>query len=181
MEKQLENLGKKKKPKQPSWPGSAQPGRAHARPRHRSAAVPFPARLLLPSLCPVGPGCRRQLPPPSRPSSLSASRAHFARHQVVAPACPLSLSLHRGTPCQLRLPRARTRARSPKSSAMTPAHVPSSFLSLALTRSPVPFRTAPPSLALCPRRSASPETRAHRAGHLAHRRPHQATLSSAPR
>jgi hypothetical protein len=101
MEKQLENPGKKKKPKQPSRPSSAQPGRA--RPRARAPAPPdrwappvsggsLPARSLSPSICPVGPGCRRQFPPPSRPSSLSASRARFARHRVVAPARPLSLS-----------------------------------------------------------------------------------------
>jgi hypothetical protein len=194
MEKQLENPGKKKKPKQPSRPSLAQPGHALARPRrptgglHLSAAVPFSARSLSSSLYPVGPGCRRQLPPPSRPSSLSASQARFAKHRVVAPARPLSLAAS-WDPCQLHLPRAHrgpARAHSrtfAESSATSLAHAPSSFLSPAhaRTRSPVPIHTASPSLALCPRRSASPETRAHRAGHLARQRPRQATLSSTPR
>jgi hypothetical protein len=196
MEKQLENPGKKKKPKQPSRPSSAQPGHALARPcrltggLHLSAAVPFPTRSLSPSLCPVRPGCRCQLPPPSRPFSLSALRARFARHRAVAPARPLSLSLRRGTPpISSAFPapvvdqRARIRAHLPESSATSPAHAPSSFFRLARarTRSPVPVRTASPSLALCPRRSASPKTRARRADHLARRRPCQATPSSAPR
>jgi hypothetical protein len=60
---------------------------------------------------------------------------------------------------------------------------PQLLLSTAHTRtlSPIPFRTTSLSLALYPRRSASPETRAHRAGHPTHRKPRQATPSSAPR
>jgi hypothetical protein len=52
MEKQIEIPGKMKKPKQPSRPSSAQPGRVPACPRrltggfHLSAAVPFPVRSL---------------------------------------------------------------------------------------------------------------------------------------
>jgi hypothetical protein len=60
---------------------------------------------------------------------------------------------------------------------------PRSFLSTARarTRSPVPFCTASPSLALCPRRSASLETRARCASRPVHQKPHQATPSSTPR
>jgi hypothetical protein len=84
-------------------------------------------------------------------------------------------------PCQFRPPRARrgpARAHSrtsPDFSATTPAHAPSSLLRApsARTRSPATFRTASPSLALCPCRQMPPETRARFLGHLAHWRPRQ--------
>jgi hypothetical protein len=106
------------------------------------------------------------------------------------PPCAHSLSLRRGTalsaPPSPRPPwtstRALTRAcRDPRPRRL-PTH-PSSFLSTARarTRSPVPFRTASPSLALCPRRSTSPVNRACRASRPARQKPRQATPSSAPR
>jgi hypothetical protein len=113
MEKQLENPEKKKKPKQPKPAHPAQRGHAPARPcrltgeRHLSAAVSSPTRSLSPSLCPVGPGCRRQFPLLTRPSSLSALRARFARRRVVAPHTR-SLSLAaRGTPISSAFPAPR--------------------------------------------------------------------------
>jgi hypothetical protein len=122
--------------------------------------------------------------------SLSASWAYFARHRTITPARPLSLLLRRGSPLS-----APPSPRPPWTSARALAHIRqdprprrppthlSSFLSTARasTHFSVPFRTASLSLALCPCRLASPETLARRAGHLACRRPHQATLSSAPR
>jgi hypothetical protein len=160
----------------------------------------------------VGATCQRRFPPPRAhslplsaqwgqdvaasclrpraPSSLSASRARFARHQTVALARPLSLSLAApwDPPVSSAFPAPR---RGP---ACSFAHVagilghvarphPNPFLSTARARthSPIPFCIALLSLALCPRRSASPETRARRAGLLARRRPRQATPSSAPR
>jgi hypothetical protein len=101
MEKQLENLEKKKKAKQPSRPSSAQPGRVPARPRrltggiHLSAStsspappslsrplpsgarlsVPVsPARTPLSSLCLAGPACQSPSHCPTRPFSLSLCR-----------------------------------------------------------------------------------------------------------
>jgi hypothetical protein len=189
MEKQLENPGKMKKPKQPKPAHPTQRGRTPALPRrltggrHLSAAVSSPALSLSPSLCLVGPGCRRRFPSPAHPSSLSALRARFARHRAVAPACPLSLSRCAvGPPVSSTFPAPR-RGPARAHSRTSPAHAPSSFLSTARahTHFPIPFHIALPSLELCPRRSASPETHARRAGLLARRRSRQATPSSAPR
>jgi hypothetical protein len=193
MEKQLENPGKQKKPKQPKPAHPAQRGHMPACPRrltggrHLSVAVSSPvhslslpsgARLSAPvafTLAPLFPlsltGLLRQTSSrcPTRSLSLSLSRC------AVGP--PLSVP---PSPRPAVDQRART---SLESLATSPAHAPSSFFSTARARthSPVPFRTASLSLALCPCRSASPETRAHRAGLLARRRPRQATPSSAPR
>jgi hypothetical protein len=161
MEKQLENLGKKKKAKHPKSAHPAQRGRTPARPRcltggrHLSATVSAPARSLSPSLYPVGPGCRRRFPSPARPSSLSALRARSTRHRAIAPCARSLPRCAVGFPCQFRLPRA-----PPWTSARALAHVagilghvarprPQTLFSTARARThfPVPFHTAPPSLA----------------------------------
>jgi hypothetical protein len=110
------------------------------------------------------------------------------RRRVVPSARPLPLAAPWDRPVSSAFPtpmdqHARTHARTPRSLATSPAHAPSFFLSTAhtCTRSPVPFRASSLSLALCPCRSTSPETRARRAGHLAHRKPCQANPSSALR
>jgi hypothetical protein len=196
MDKQIEILGKKKKPKQPSRPSSAQPGRAPARPCrltggfHLLAAVPSPARSLSPSLYLVGPGCRCQLPPPVCPSPPLPCGPASSVRRTVTPARPLSLLLRRGTalsalpsPCpSWTSTRALAHARRDPWPRRPPTN-PSSFLSTAHARtcSRVPIRIASPSLALCPRRPTSPETRAHRASRPVRRKPCQATPSSAPR
>jgi hypothetical protein len=188
--KAIRKFRKKEKGKEPS---SAQPGRAPARPRrltggiHLSAATPSPVpRTLLSRSLPSGPKLSALVSSPARPSSLSALRARFASHRAVAPARLLSPSLCCGPP--LSVPPT---PRPP----WTSAHVarilghdarpcaPAPFLSPthAHTHSLASFHAAPLSLALCPRRPTSPETRACLPGHLAHRRPCQATPSSAPR
>jgi hypothetical protein len=192
MEKQLENPGKKKKPKHPS---SAQSGRAPAPPHRWAAPVSgsfFPRALTLSLSLSLPSGARlsRRFPSPARPSSLSASRARFARRRVVAPrTLALSLSVSWAPPVSSAFPVPRRGPApahshtSPESSTMSPAHAPSSFLSTgrARTQSPVPFCTTSLSLALCPCRSTSPETHARRTGLLARWRPRQANPSSAPR
>jgi hypothetical protein len=106
------------------------------------------------------------------------------------PACSPSLSLRRGPPVS-----APPSPRPPWTSARALAHVtgilghdarpraPAPFLSPACvhTNSPASICTAPPSLALYSRRQTTPETRARLPGHLARRRPRQATPSSALR
>jgi hypothetical protein len=193
MEKQLENLGKKKKAKQPS---SAQPGRAPARPRrltsgiHLSAATPSPALSSLSRSLPSGAKLSVPVSSLALPSSLSALWAHFASRRAIAPARSLSPSLRRGPP--LSVPPS---PRPLWTSARALAHVagilshdtrpraPAPFLSPthARTHSPASFHAAPLSLALCPHRPTLPETRARLPGHLARRRPRQATPSSALR
>jgi hypothetical protein len=123
---------------------------------------------------------------PAPPSSLSASWARSAMRRAVAPRAPsLSLCVV-GLPCQLRPPHARrgpasahSRTSSGSSATSLCPH-PSSFLSLAhaRTHSPASFHAVSPSLVLCSRRQTSPETHARLPGHLAHRRPRQATPSS---
>jgi hypothetical protein len=156
---------------------------------HLSAATPSPARPISPSLCPVGPGCRRRFP---RSRALLLSLLCRPAMPVVKPlpqrARPLSLYAV-GLRCKLRLPRARrglARAHSrtsPGTSATSSAHASQLFLSTARTRThfPASFHAAPLSLALCPRRPTSLETHARHPDHPAHRRPRQATPSSAPR
>jgi hypothetical protein len=106
MEKQLENPEKKKKAKQPSSAqlGPARPrARVPARPRrltggrHLLAAVSAPTRPP-PSLCPVGPTCRRQLFSPPRAPLPSLSRRPVLLGAEPLPACPFFLSLRRGPP-----------------------------------------------------------------------------------
>jgi hypothetical protein len=150
--------------------------------------VPLPRALTL-SL-PLPSGARLSAPVALACAflSLSASRARFARHRAVTPARLLSLSLAASWAPLSALPYPRP----PWTSTRVLAHVhrdpwphhppthPSSFLSTAhaRTQSPIPFRTSRLSLALCPHRSASQETRARRAGHLARWKPRQATPTS---
>jgi hypothetical protein len=141
MEKELENLEKKKRKKQPKPAQMAQPGRAPARPRRLTGGSRLSAAILPrarpPSLarCPVGPACRRQFSSPRSPSlSLSISRARSASRRVVAPHTPFSSLCVVDPTCQfrpLRAHRGPARVHSRTSldfSATTPAHVPSSLL-----------------------------------------------------
>jgi hypothetical protein len=137
MEKQIEIPGKRKKPKQPSRPNSAQPSLAPARLRrktggfHPSAAVPFPALSLSLSL-PSGAGL-------SAPVAFAHAPLCFVGppHQCtkLLPLCSRSLSRCAvAPPCQLCLPRTgrgRTRAHS-RTHAEIPGHV-------ARPRTPAPF------------------------------------------
>jgi hypothetical protein len=97
MEKELENLEKKEKGKQPSRPKSAQPSHAPAPPDRRtppiSAVLP---RACPPSLarCPMGPTCRRQFPLTSA-LPLSLSRG---------PGSPVAEPLHRAPFSSLSVP-----------------------------------------------------------------------------
>jgi hypothetical protein len=78
MEKQLENLEKKKKAKQPSRPSSAQPGRAPAPPKRWDPPVSGNSHSRVPSLSrslPSGARLSAPVSSPARPSSLSASWA----------------------------------------------------------------------------------------------------------
>jgi hypothetical protein len=133
-----------------------------------------PPRSLSPFLCLVGLGCWRRFPSPVRPSSLFPLCLAGPLYQTpsLCLARSLSLSLCRGpllsAPPSPRSPWTSVRALAHVHRNPWPrrsAHAPSSFLSTAraCTHIPVPFHTAPPSLALCTRRSASPETRAPRA------------------
>jgi hypothetical protein len=102
MEKKLENLEKKKRIKQPSWPKSAQPGRAPARlrrltggPRLSAAVLP---RARPPSLarCPVGQSVDASFSPPHA-FSLSLSRGPGSPVAETLPRAPISsLSLRCG-------------------------------------------------------------------------------------
>jgi hypothetical protein len=73
MEKELENLEKKKKGKQPSRPTKAsqatRPRRLTGGPRQSTTILPR-ARPPLLARCPVGPICRREFPSPARSLSL---------------------------------------------------------------------------------------------------------------
>jgi hypothetical protein len=128
MEKQLGNSGKRKS--SPARPSQA------ARPRHLtggfhlSAATPSPACPLSPSLCLVGPSCRRQFLRPRAPLLSLLCGLVLPVVELLPPrTCPLSLCAV-GLPCQLCPPRAcrgpaRAHSRtSPESSATTPAHAP---------------------------------------------------------
>jgi hypothetical protein len=78
MEKQIEILGKKKKPKQPSL---AQPGHALAPPDRWVPPISggsFP-RALSPSLYLAGPACRRQCLHPRAPLPLPRGPASSVR------------------------------------------------------------------------------------------------------
>jgi hypothetical protein len=111
----------------------------------------------------------------------------LSQHTEPFPPRARSLSLRRGTalsappsPHPAMDQHARTRARTLRSLATSPAHTPQ----LLFEHRPHPHslpRSISRKLALCQRRSTSPETRARRAGHLACRKPCQATPSSAPR
>jgi hypothetical protein len=121
--------------------------------------------------------------------SLSVSRARIASHRAIAPRPPFFSLCAVGLPCQFRPSalvvdwRVRTRARRRISRPRRlPTH-PAPFLEPASAlRTPLAsFRSTSPSLALCPRRQPLPETHTRVPGHLAHRRPLQASPSSASR
>jgi hypothetical protein len=172
------------------------PAGPRARPRrltgghHLSAAFPFSPRLLPLPLWPVGPLCQRRFPSPTRSSPSLPREAASSARRTISPHAPVPSRCAVGPSCQLRLSRAPSwtstcalaHARRDPRPRRPPTH-PISFLSTThtRTRSPIPFCTASLSLALYPRRSTSPETRARRAGHLARRKPRQATPSFAPR
>jgi hypothetical protein len=179
MEKQLENPGKKEKPKQP-------------KPVHRTPPVGVKAASHSPlplARCPVGPRCRRRFLRPRAPLPSLPRGPGSPVAEPLLRAFALSLSLRRGPPLS-----APPSSRSPWTSAHALAHVvrilghnarpraPAPFLSLARARthSPAPFHAVPLLLVLCPRCPTLPETRARLPGHLARRRPRQATPSSAP-
>jgi hypothetical protein len=115
-------------------------GASFPRPR-----TPFP-------LCLVGPPRQHAEPFPSRPLPLAAPWDPPVSSAFPAPHCGL----------------ARAHARMPRSPTTSTAHAPSSLLSTACTRTSfsTPFCASSPSLALCPCRSASPETRARRCNAL---------------
>jgi hypothetical protein len=155
---------------------------------HLSVATSSPARPLSLARCPVGSGCRCRFLCPRAPlPSLSLGPSSQVAEPL--PRAPHLSLCAVGLPCQLRPPRARHRPASahsrtsPGSSAMSLCPRPSSFLSPthARTHSLASFHAVPPSLALYSRRQTLPETRACLPGHLARRRPRQATPSSAPR
>jgi hypothetical protein len=133
------------------------------------------ALSLSPSLCPVGPGCRHRLPSLARRFLYLPRGPTSSAHRAVPSVRPLPLAAAWDRPVSFAFPAPRhgpKRVHS-RTHAEIPGHVarprtPSSFLSTARTRtrSPVPFRASSLSLALCPRRSTSPETHARRAGHL---------------
>jgi hypothetical protein len=156
---------------------------------HLSAAVSFPCTLSFPLSLPLPSGARLSASvacSPARPSSVSASRARFVSamnrflHALATPRCAV------GPPCQFCPPRepswTSAHARRGPQPCRLPMH-PSSLLSTAntRTRSPASFRASSPSLALCSRRSASPEFRARRAHRPARQKQHQVTSSSIPR
>jgi hypothetical protein len=137
MEKQLENLGKKKKPKQPKPAHPAQRGRAPALPDRWAPPVSggfCPPCSLSPYLYLVRLGCRCRFPSPARPSSLSALRERFARRRVVAPCARSLPRCAVGLPCQFRLPCA-----PPWTSARALAHVAWNPRPRRSAHAPAPF------------------------------------------
>jgi hypothetical protein len=89
-----------------------------------------------------------------------------------------------GLPCQLLLPReppwTSTHARTPRTLATSPTHAPQlpfEHRPHPLSLFPVSFRASSLSLALYPRRSHSPETRARRVDRPAHQKPPRAWFS----
>jgi hypothetical protein len=92
IEKELENPEKKKKEMQPNLD---QPGRAPAPPDRRTPPVsgsPLSCALSLSRSLPSGADLSAPVSSPTRPSSLSASRAWFASCRAVAPRVPFSFS-----------------------------------------------------------------------------------------
>jgi hypothetical protein len=114
MEKQLRNSGKRKKPKQPSRPSSAQPGRAPAPPVSGNFC---PACSLPPSLCPVEPGYRHRFlrpraPLPSLPCGPALPGAEpLPRALTLSLAAPWASSVSFAFPAPAVDQRARTRTR----------------------------------------------------------------------
>jgi hypothetical protein len=132
MEKQIKILGKMKRPKQPSRPSSAQPGRVPAPPDRWAPPVSggsLPRTLSL-SLSlsaqwgrAVGASCLHPRAP--LPLCLAGPSRQCAEP---LPPRARSLSLCRGTalsaPPSPRPPWTNTRARMPRSPAMSPTHAP---------------------------------------------------------
>ena len=182
--KAIRNSTKIKTQSSPNWP--IQP----------SAAARAPPDRWAPPVSGVSP---QPAPSPSLPLPSGAALSALLSLCLAGPPCHLAepfpmrscfLLLRRGTPCQLRLPRASswtsTRALAHAPRDPRPRRLPTCpnfFFSTARTRTncPVPFRTASLSLALCPRCSASPDIRARRVGHLARQTPRQAAPSFALR
>jgi hypothetical protein len=177
---------------QPSRPNSTQPGRAPAPPDSRTPPVsgsPLSCALSPLSLAAQwGRSVGTSFLHP-RAHSLSASRARFASCRAVAPRVPFSFSALWACPVSsapLTLAvdrRVRTRARRRVSRPRCPPTRPAPFLEPASApRSPLAsFRTASPSLALCPHHQPPPENRARVLDRPGHRRPRQASPSSAMR
>jgi hypothetical protein len=137
MEKELENLEKKKRRKQPKPAQSAQPGRAPAPSDRRTPPVSGSSPSRVPSLprsLPSGASLSALVFFPVCPSSLSVSRARFACRRAVAPHAPFSFLYAVDPTCQfhpLRARRGLARAHSrtsPDFSAAMHAHAPSSLL-----------------------------------------------------
>jgi hypothetical protein len=137
IEKELENLGKKKKPFQPKPAQQAQ-SLARLPPLTGGPRLSAPvsrARPLSLARCPMGPICRRRFPSPARSLSLSLSRRPGS--PVIEPlprASLLSLSAPWASPvCSALSTRRRGRAHahsrtSPGFSGTTPAHAPNPLL-----------------------------------------------------
>jgi hypothetical protein len=194
MEKELENREIEEKRKQPSRPTkpsqAACPRCLTGGPRLSAAVLP---RAHPPSLarCLVGPICRRQFPsPPALSLSLSLSRRPGSQVAEPLPRAPLS-SLSApwacpvsSAPSALAVDRCvRTRARRRISRPRRLPTCPAPFLEprQCPTHTPRLISLSFTLLALCPRRQPLTETRARVPGHLARRRPLQASPSSALR
>jgi hypothetical protein len=141
--------------------------------------------------CSVGPTCRRRFLHPCA-SPLSLPRGPGSPVAEPLPRVSPFLPMRRG-PSLLVLPSPRPpwtgecapvhftgflghdahpRAQLPSLSPASAPHYPPP---------PASFHAAPTSLALCPCRQQSPETRVHVPGHPARWRPRQTSPSSAPR
>jgi hypothetical protein len=165
--KAIRNLEKKGKPISSQHSPVQPSGAPRVRPRrltselHLSALVSSPVRSLPPSICPVGPACRRRLPSPVHPRSLSISQAEPVSTPSRSLRTPVSSCCVVGPPYQIRLPReppwtsAHTR-REPWPRRLPTC--PSSLLSTAGTRSlsPASFHASSLSLVLCPHRIPAP-------------------------
>jgi hypothetical protein len=186
MEKQLENPEKKSQssPPRPRAHAPAPPDRWAPRVSGGFCPARFPLPLFAQWGQPVDASC---FPPaPFFPLCLAGP---FCQTPSRCPARPFSLSLRRGPSLS-----APPSPRPPWTSERALAHVAGILGHVALPTPqllfeprpcphalPASFHAVPPSLALCSRRQTSPETRARLPGHLARRRPRQATPSSAPR
>jgi hypothetical protein len=173
-------------------PNSAQPGRApaHLRAPDRRIGSPLSRLLPLSRSLPSGADLSAPVSSPARPSSLSLSRRPGSPVVEALPHASPFLSLRCGPSMSVPPPaalavdrRVRTRARCRISQPRCPPTRPAPFLEprQCPALAPASFYAASPSLALCPRRRQPPETRALVPGHLARRRPRQASPSSAPR
>jgi hypothetical protein len=182
----------KQKPIQPK-PVQLGPARPHARaPVPPDRWVPlvsggfFPRALPPPLPLPSGAALSAPIALACPPLSLSTLRARLVGAMSRFPRAPVPSCCAVGPPCQLRLhsdpPWTSAHAHRDPWPRRLPM-CPSSLLSSARirTRSPAPFRASSPSLALSSRCSASPEFRAHCAGHPTRQKPRQATPSFAPR